>query len=192
MVILGCTCTTPQSDTPGAFLAADPSEISFWMGEDVADPPRVFPEVKMIHQGGGFHQGANVQLENSQNPRKTRPWARNWSGKGVQNYGKSPSLGKSTISMVIFNSKLLVITGYQSHKIPWNHNFPGFPMVFLWFSYDNQRVQPVTAPLRSPRRPPGCDGRGSEWRHPARLLPASINKLGLKPWENHGKTMGKP
>ena len=52
------------------------------------------------------------------------------SGKLLHNYGKIHHfVGKSTISMTIFNSKLVVYQRVNLH-------FPmGFPMVFPWFSH---------------------------------------------------------
>ena len=56
------------------------------------------------------------------------------SGKLPHNYGKSQFLmGKSTMSMAIFNSILLVYQRVNLH----------FPMVFLWFSYGLPRISMV-------------------------------------------------
>ena len=64
-------------------------------------------------------------------------------GKQLQNSRKSAFFKeKSTISMAMFNSKLLVMTrrvnSIKSHSTSsfpcFPHGFPTFPMVFLWFS----------------------------------------------------------
>ena len=72
-------------------------------------------------------------------------------------HGTSPFfMGKSTISMAIFNC---YVTNYQRVYpmiIPLNHHFP---MVFLWFSYGfpmlvHQRVSPLSPLARPNKKPP--------------------------------------
>ena len=83
------------------------------------------------------------------------------SGKLLHNYGTSPFLmGKSTISMAIFNSFFYVYQRVYGIIVPYNSSLyffgkkynsvslPGwvnlhFPMVFLWFS---RRFDPRNGP----------------------------------------------
>ena len=106
------------------------------------------------------------------------------SGKLLHSYGKPPFLmGKSTISMVIFNS---YVTNYQRvsphlrkpHGRWWKHHG------------NDSRSWPSTSPPTVKRTQFGGSGgeTGKKNGQKHRKLAESMGK----PWENHGKTMGKP
>ena len=84
---------------------------------------------------------------------------------------KSPFLmGKSTISIAIFNSFLYVYRGVNLHFpmvfLWFSYGFPmfsyGFPMVFLWFSYSFPMFSygfPMLIPPKNPRINQALDWR---------------------------------
>ena len=115
-------------------------------------------------------------------------------------------MGKSTISMAIFNSYVSSPEGKshnKSHeKPPFSYGFPmvflwfsyGFPMVFLWFSYGFPMLnhQPSPGAVLDERRQ--HSHRASPHRAPLRgeSINAAIVFSGtVEGNENHGNAMGK-
>ena len=87
----------------------------------------IWPKMRLIHENHGYSHESCMPLP---------------SGELTCCHGKSPCLmGKSTIHMAMFNSLLYVHQRVNPIKIPLNPIKPqfsyGFPMVFLWFSYDS-------------------------------------------------------